>query len=360
MPKKTTKKPSAKKTTKSTPAEPAKKATVKKKLAPKKVEPVEEIQETKTPLVSGQGPLSEEENQICCEKKSFNLGKLLFGITLISLGFVYLAKNAGWFEIDINILSLWPLLIIFLGLSMITTKNWFTATLSFIFTFVVIAVVIAALILGLDNKDTKKYYLNINKIQTNSAEIFIDSGAGKIKIDGNGQKLVEGQLNSNFAKLKAETSTTDRLQTVNIEAEANGNWLNWFGRENDLDLNMNPDTPMKIFVESGASKMSFDLREVMLQELVVDTGASSLDLQLGDKIENQKIKIDAGASSIEITVPENVSVKINLDGGLISKNLDGFDKIDDDTYKSKGYDENGKKIDIELDLGVSSLNVDRR
>jgi hypothetical protein len=103
--------------------------------------------------------------------------------------------------------------------------------------------------------------------------------------------------------------------------------------------------------------MNMDLSDLQLTKLDIDTGASSLDLILGDKVDQANISIEAGASSLDITVPKTVGVRVNIDAGLSSKNLNDLEKVDDNTYQSEGYDEAEKKADINLDIGVSSLNV---
>jgi hypothetical protein len=37
--------------------------------------------------------------------------------------------------------------------------------------------------------------------------------------------------------------------------------------------------------------------------------------------------------------------------------LKDFEKIDDNTYKTQGYDQAEKKIDMEIKMGAASLNV---
>lgn len=55
----------------------------------------------------------------------FDFGKLSFGLFLIVVGILYLAKNFGWLNIELsfNPLELWPLLIVFIGLSLITSRS---------------------------------------------------------------------------------------------------------------------------------------------------------------------------------------------------------------------------------------------
>jgi hypothetical protein len=84
-----------------------------------------------------------------CHRGGFNPGKLFFGLFLIGLGLLYLAKNMGLLPADLNIdfAKLWPLLVIFLGLSFFTGRNWASIIIVILFTIIIIGLV-AALIAG--------------------------------------------------------------------------------------------------------------------------------------------------------------------------------------------------------------------
>ena len=51
--------------------------------------------------------------------------------------------------------------------------------------------------------------------------------------------------------------------------------------------------------------------------------------------------------------------QVRTDDVLSSKNLNGFTKIKSGLYRTDGFDEAGKKIFIEIDCGVSSINIGR-
>ncbi len=79
----------------------------------------------------------------------FDFGKLSFGLFLIVLGILYLSKNLGWINLDFNfnVWQLWPLLIIFAGLSLLTGRTVASIFAGIIFTLTVITIAFI-LILG--------------------------------------------------------------------------------------------------------------------------------------------------------------------------------------------------------------------
>jgi hypothetical protein len=83
-------------------------------------------------------------------------------------------------------------------------------------------------------------------------------------------------------------------------------------------------------------------------------------LALGDIPALTRLTIDGGASSFNISLPEGVGAKITIDAGLSSKNFPNFKKIDENNYETENYSTAQKKIDMDLDVGVSSINLNWR
>ncbi len=83
------------------------------------------------------------------QRKSFNVGRLFLGLTLIIIGFLYLAKNTGWLPVgfNFNFIELWPILIVFLGLSMLSRHSQVSTTIGLIVTLLVL-LLIAVMVLG--------------------------------------------------------------------------------------------------------------------------------------------------------------------------------------------------------------------
>jgi cation transport ATPase len=60
----------------------------------------------------------------CCDHHSHWIWRLFWGLLLIIIGALALANNFGWVNVHwSNILSLWPLIIIAAGLSMLSIDN---------------------------------------------------------------------------------------------------------------------------------------------------------------------------------------------------------------------------------------------
>jgi hypothetical protein len=72
---------------------------------------------------------------------------------------------------------------------------------------------------------------------------------------------------------------------------------------------------------------------------------------------DSEIIIDTGVSNIDIAIPKNVGATVNIDSGIAVKDLDDFIKKDS-TYISHNYNESEFKTEIEINCGVSDIDID--
>lgn len=93
--------------------------------------------------------MDNQQNQKDCYARPMNFGGLFFGLMAVFFGLFFLAKNSGFLEITIPTLTfegVWPLFLIFAGLSILTAKNIFMKILGVILTLIV-AVLCVVLVL---------------------------------------------------------------------------------------------------------------------------------------------------------------------------------------------------------------------
>lgn len=292
--------------------------------------------------------------------KGPNFGGIFFGIILVIIGVVYLGKNLGFFPADINVNwnMLWPLVVIFIGISILGGRSWFSGIVGIIIIIAVAALVVLALFTGVGDRSpmtTSSDILIAKDTGATSARIDLATGAGVLNIRGGSDELVTGTFASNFLDLTRSSDVVDGVQVVTLKTE--GSWTGFGHKTNDINLKLNPDIPTALNLDTGAIDMNVDLSTVNATSVDIDTGASDLSLVMGDKAALSNISIDAGASSITITLPKTVGAKVIVDSGVSSKDLQEFTKRDDTTYVSSTYDTAEKKVDIDLNIGATSLVV---
>ena len=126
--------------------------------------------------------------------------------------------------------------------------------------------------------------------------------------------------------------------------------------KNNWQLKLNNKIIYDLSIKTGAIDTDCNLSGFKVETLYIESGACNINLVVPKY--NSKIIIDTGVSNIEITIPQNVGATVNIDSGIALKDLgiDDFTKKDG-TYISNNYDYSEFKTEIEIDCGISNIEV---
>lgn len=125
--------------------------------------------------------------------------------------------------------------------------------------------------------------------------------------------------------------------------------------KNDWQLKLNKKIVYDLSVKTGAIDIDCNLSDFKVEKLYIESGASNINLVLPQY--NSKIIIDTGVSNINIDIPNNVGAIVNIDSGIAVKDLDDFIKRNG-TYISQNYNESKFKTEIEINCGISNIDID--
>lgn len=123
-------------------------------------------------------------------------------------------------------------------------------------------------------------------------------------------------------------------------------------------LQLAPDLPFDLALKAGASDCRLDLRDLQIKRLRLDAGASSLHVTLPASAGMTEVRCSSGAASLVIRVPGGVAARIRTKGGLSSTSVDRrrFPR-QGTTYQSPDYDTATNRVDIQLQIGVGSVDI---
>jgi len=118
------------------------------------------------------------------------------------------------------------------------------------------------------------------------------------------------------------------------------------------------DVPVTVSVESGASQLDLDLKDVRASHVKLKTGASNSNVTMparGASI----LDVEAGVASINIRVPENVPARIRVKDGVSAVNVDTarFPRLDSGMYQSPNFDASVDRVEVNIEGGLGSVSV---
>lgn len=290
-----------------------------------------------------------------------DFSKAFLGLFIIILGLAFLVNNLGIITLNISFSMIFPLLIVFIGLSLFSKKSLVSIVLGSLAAAICVSLVFIffSLYPTADYGAVSVFPINVSKdLAAEKANISLNAGAGEIMVYGiDAGELVKGELKTNLMVAIVNSKTENRVQNVEIGIKEGRKWMHSGNFKNEFSVGIDKNTEIALNINSGASNNSIDLTNIKAESVAIHTGASNVDLKMGDILDNSNIVVEAGASSINLSLPKTVGVKLFVESGLSSQELPNLISIDKNTYQSLNYESSSKKINISVKMGMASLYI---
>ena len=237
-----------------------------------------------------------------------------------------------------------------------------------------------------------------------SASVDILFGVGDLEIDsGASDQLFSGHFRYNVERWEPEVDYDGDVLTIK-QGGTEQDWGIPTGNiRNDWDLEFSPDIPLRMNLDLGAGDGELDFTGLQIEELdlnmgagdfevrfdepnqarmgqlALDTGASKLDVIgighagpdemivqggvgditldfTGDWPHSSEARITSGVGSIALRLPDDVGVRVSVEGGLTNVETSGLRRSGDD-YVNDAFGEAETELQIELTTGVGSVRL---
>jgi hypothetical protein len=293
-------------------------------------------------------------------------------LLLIALGLVFLLSNFGiisgvsWLAIA----SLWPLLLILVGLDIAFARRWPLPTLA-----VEVAVIAAGLALvayspnlspGIfvfgEGNGPGASDVSVPRGEATQLRLTLNAGATRAyHVSGGATALVEAH--SADPDLRVRMTGTARAD-VRLDQVSNG-FFHAGGA--DIQVLIASDIPTSVVINAGAGQFDIDLSDVRVTGADVNVGASSMRFVLPKPSGDVAVDMNGGASNIVITVPDGVEARISTSGGLLSLRSDNARLgntgrasgvfAGKTSVETSGYGAAHDRVTMTITAGASSLVV---
>ncbi len=299
---------------------------------------------------------------------------IFWGVILMVIGGLIALRNFDIFYFSwSSFFSLWPFLLIFWGIAIIPVKHSVKLGLS-------IAAIIIAIVMLINSPAHNNHWRfwdyddyteeydeqdeEMNEQQFSDdfspdikkAKLKLDAAAGKFRINGSTSKLFDFE-NKGSGIYTATTEENDGVPTIDIKNASrhihNGD------NSNDSWLALNTEPVWDININAGAASLDIDLSDHKVERIDIDGGAAGIKLRLGNTVKKATVKINAGASGIKIRIPEEAACEVRATTVLSSLDMNDFNKIDKNLYRTPGFSDTTNQIFINIDAAVSGLKIIR-
>ncbi|OQB06047.1 MAG: hypothetical protein BWY19_00604 [bacterium ADurb.Bin212] len=293
-----------------------------------------------------------------------SVNRIFWATLAICFGLLWLLSNLGilpsaiWYQAW----RLWPIIIILWGVSILFLKSGFKSFWFLVLSIIIIGAAFSAFALIYRNQSIVQKSTEIHETISEgvkSGRLFFALGAVNFSLSGGDDCLLCGQSET-ISGVEISNSTDAKIQTVRLNQLPFNSFMIGPNYSNRIDLKTRSDLPVRVDIDSGASKIDLNLKAVMLESLDIDSGATSSIIVLGEKVNVVDVNISCGASNFQIQIPEGFAVKVVNKSGLSGNNFSAFglDK-EGETWLSRDYKLNDKVVNINFESGVSNLELKR-
>lgn len=179
---------------------------------------------------------------------------------------------------------------------------------------------------------------------------------GVINIDG---KSPNNQITGNIKYLGQKPSVDYQVKTDSRVEGSFGaliiNSSDQEGEERTLHFPTNIETGFVITL--GAGKADVDLTDLNTSNINVTTGAGVVDITF-PRNTSTAASLVAGAGKLDISVYKGTGIKLIFIQGISNANFgDAYEKVNDNTYQTKNYNDAKVKVDLNIGQAVGGFNI---
>lgn len=305
--------------------------------------------------------------------------KIVWGLALVFAGSVLLLDNFNIIDFYwTSIGQFWPLLLILIGTNMVLGRGKQTPWGS------TVLIAVTCLVLGfiayvginkptdtdsrwswsfdeeVSEEKSTAGFLESMPANLSRAELHVKGGATSYMLAGTSANLFEAEVQRSFGKFSLEKISRDSTEVLHFNMKGQGKSMNFekLG-SNQADIRLNTQPLWDIFFELGAGEAEMDLTAYRVASLEIKGGAASFDIKLGVPEKQTNVKVKTGMAGVKLAIPLQAGCKITVDGGLTSKDFEGFEKQSDGTYITPGFAKSTQLIIVQLKGGLSDFEVSR-
>ena len=295
-------------------------------------------------------------------------------LLLIALGLIFLLQNFGFITgvSWLALASLWPLLLVLIGLDIAFARRWPLPTLVVEVTVIAAGLALVAYSPNLapgifvfgDGDGSGESDVTVPRGDATQLTLTLNGGATRsYHVSGGATALVEAHSTS--PDLRVRTSGTTRASVRVDQVSPNG-----FPRPvavGDIQIRIASDVPTSVVINVGAGDFDVDLLDVRVTDARVNVGASSMRFVLPKPSGNVDIRMNGGASNISVVVPDGVEARISTTGGLLSLRSENARLGNGDTARgvfaggttveTSGYAAAQNRVTLTISAGASSIVV---
>ncbi len=302
-----------------------------------------------------------------------NRSQIVTGTILIGIGLIFLLQTMGIIY-HLNwrlVFHYWPVLLIFIGLNILfkKTKLWWIVPILIILAFLALIIVQQPSFpyeyqygryRAREGSGIYRSSMEINN-ELKELDIDVNFSAGRVDITKSRDDNELYSANLKYANYQPDVNYSFNKVSgrgfLKINQLQQREWYNISRFHNDWSIYLTPEIPIDLKVNAGAGEFNLKLDELQIQNLSVNIGAGSLEIDLGSSAKN--LVLNSGAAAVDLNIPEGVGVEIESTGVISANNFTDKGLIkNNNKYRTKNFEEAAETMRIRINASASKINID--
>ena len=303
---------------------------------------------------------------------------LSWPLILITIGLVFLLVNFGYVPgvTAIQLLGLWPLLLILAGVDIALGRRWPLAALGIDVAVIALGLALLAtqptvfsapFFFDRDAGGVGQRDVTVERQSATSLSLDINGGAGRFRVSGGSTMLVEAHSpNEDLRLRRADFDNGGQHADVRID---HGGSRRVGGVAAEVETRIASDVRTDLELNGGAGEFVVDFSDVIVGSAEINIGAASLTLTLPkptltttgaatNPAAEVRIEVNAGASSILIDVPEGVEARVTTSGALLTlRSSNPRLNASGSSAETSGYASAQNRVTVRITAGASSVTI---
>lgn len=306
----------------------------------------------------------------------WDIARFAGGLVTVTVGLVFLAITLGYvhWSVWLQILSLWPVLLISIGLGIIgraSHMSWVRA-LGSVVVILALAYATASAYAGAPISRLPIYSgtaafsesARVDGVREGNLDLAVGLADTTI---GSGDDLIDAKGESSFGKPVLDVARSGSTADVRFRLGDGQSMHPFSGAVGaTLDVNLSRQVLWDVSMDAGVSSLNADLSDLKIRSLQLKPGVSTCDVRLGKVPDGERraiADVKAGVSAVSLSVPRDVPVRIVSDSGLVGHEIDKyFVRKAPGRWETEGFSAAEKRGEgvwvIEVKSGVGTFAID--
>ncbi len=184
----------------------------------------------------------------------------------------------------------------------------------------------------------------------------VQLGAGDLRITGGATNLLKADFSYNVPswRPKIDYAVNAGAGTLTIRQPTDKGVHNERNARQRWDLHFADDLPLALWVQAGAVTGTLIVGDLSLAELLIETGAGTLTLDLADVRQPFAVQIKDGVVNATIALPSALSARVAVNAPIATINAPGLRRAGN-AYTNAAYEPNTPTVAVTISGGVATI-----